>query len=207
MLQQNLRLRRERNSLEGGAAAHFGARHLPRIAGCAVCLTTCILGALPRVGKSLQPFHPLAMWSSVCWFARRGTTVSASRLRSGGRILGSSLGQSYSSSSGGRPLRTRSPTLCSAHPVYWFPHRGQRPLCRAHLGGGQNGGSSLRHGRAGASGGAITCIAGQRSSVAGAWPNPSFKPSPNSAARRPASAGPAAHFALAVQHAALPGPA
>ena len=31
--------------------------------------------------------------------------------------------------------------------------------------------------------------------------NPSLKPSPNGAARWPASAGPAAHFALAVQHA------
>ena len=77
-----------------------------------------------------------------------------------------------------------------------------------HLGGGRNGGSSLRHGRAGASGGAITSIAGPALlRFAGAWPNPSFKPSPNSAARRPASAGPAAHFALAGQHTALPGPA
>ena len=37
--------------------------------------------------------------------------------------------------------------------------------------------------------------------------NPSFKPSPNSVARRPASAGPAAHFALAVRRATLSGPA
>ena len=34
-----------------------------------------------------------------------------------------------------------------------------------------------------------------------AWPNPSFKPSPNSVAHQPSSAGPAAHFALAVWHA------
>ena len=47
------------------------------------------------------------MWSSVCWFARRGTTVSASRLRSGGRIRGYSLGPRYYSSS-------------SASSVYWF---------------------------------------------------------------------------------------
>ena len=40
-----------------------------------------------------------------------------------------------------------------------------------------------------------------------AWPNPSFKPSPNSVARRTASAGPAAHFALAVQRATLSVPA
>ena len=32
-------------------------------------------------------------------------------------------------------------------------------------------------------------------------PNPSFKPSPNGGSRWPSSAGPAAHFALAVQHA------
>ena len=38
-------------------------------------------------------------------------------------------------------------------------------------------------------------------------PNPSFKPSPNSVARRPSSAGPAAHFALAVQRATLSVPA
>ena len=38
-------------------------------------------------------------------------------------------------------------------------------------------------------------------------PNPSFKPSPNSVARRPASAGPAAHSALAVQRATLSVPA
>jgi hypothetical protein len=38
-------------------------------------------------------------------------------------------------------------------------------------------------------------------------PNPSFKPSLNSVARRPASAGPAAHFALAVQRATLLVPA
>ena len=31
--------------------------------------------------------------------------------------------------------------------------------------------------------------------------NPSFKPSPNGVSRRPVSAGPAAHFALAVQRA------
>ena len=40
-----------------------------------------------------------------------------------------------------------------------------------------------------------------------AQPNPSFKPSPNSVARRPSSAGPAAHFALAVQRATLSVPA
>ena len=38
-------------------------------------------------------------------------------------------------------------------------------------------------------------------------PNPSFKPSPNSVARQPSSAGPAAHFALAVQRATLSVPA
>ena len=38
-------------------------------------------------------------------------------------------------------------------------------------------------------------------------PNPSFKPSPNSVPRRPSSAGPAAHFALAVQRAPLSVPA
>ena len=38
-------------------------------------------------------------------------------------------------------------------------------------------------------------------------PNPSFKPSPNSVARRPSSAGPAARFALAVQRATLSVPA
>ena len=38
-------------------------------------------------------------------------------------------------------------------------------------------------------------------------PNPSFKPSPNSVARRPSSAGPSAHFALAVQRATLSVPA
>ena len=38
-------------------------------------------------------------------------------------------------------------------------------------------------------------------------PNPSFKPSPNSVARRPSSAGPAAHFALAVRRATLSVPA
>jgi len=38
-------------------------------------------------------------------------------------------------------------------------------------------------------------------------PNPSFKPSPNSVARWPSSAGPAAHFALAVQRATLSVPA
>ena len=32
-------------------------------------------------------------------------------------------------------------------------------------------------------------------------PNPSFKPSPNGMSRQPSSAGPAAHFALAVQRA------
>ena len=37
--------------------------------------------------------------------------------------------------------------------------------------------------------------------------NPSFKPSPNSVARQPSSAGPAAHFALAVRRATLSGPA
>ena len=40
-----------------------------------------------------------------------------------------------------------------------------------------------------------------------ALPNPSFKPSPNSVARRPSSAGPAAHHALAVQRATLSVPA
>ena len=39
------------------------------------------------------------------------------------------------------------------------------------------------------------------STVRRAEPNPSFKPSPNGGSRRPSSAGPAAHFALAVQHA------
>ena len=38
-------------------------------------------------------------------------------------------------------------------------------------------------------------------------PNPSFKPSPNSVPRRPASAGPAAHCAHAVQRATLSVPA
>ena len=38
-------------------------------------------------------------------------------------------------------------------------------------------------------------------------PNPSFKPSPNSVPRRPASAGPAAHHALAGQRATLSVPA
>jgi hypothetical protein len=38
-------------------------------------------------------------------------------------------------------------------------------------------------------------------------PNPSFKPSPNSVAHRPSSAGPAAYFALAVRHATLSVPA
>jgi hypothetical protein len=39
------------------------------------------------------------------------------------------------------------------------------------------------------------------------WPNPSFKRSSNSMSRRPSSAGHAAHFALAVQHATLFPPA
>jgi len=34
-------------------------------------------------------------------------------------------------------------------------------------------------------------------------PNPSLKRTANSVARRPSSAGPSAHFALAVQHATL----
>ena len=38
-------------------------------------------------------------------------------------------------------------------------------------------------------------------------PNPSFKPSPNSVPRRPASAGPAAHHALAGQRVTLSVPA
>ena len=38
-------------------------------------------------------------------------------------------------------------------------------------------------------------------------PNPSFKPSPNSVARRPSSAGPAANFALAVRRTTLSVPA
>ena len=38
-------------------------------------------------------------------------------------------------------------------------------------------------------------------------PNPSFKPSPNSVPRRPASAGPSAHHALAGQHVTLSVPA
>ena len=38
-------------------------------------------------------------------------------------------------------------------------------------------------------------------SVSNALPNPSLKPSPNGVARRPSSAGPAAHFALVVQRA------
>ena len=38
-------------------------------------------------------------------------------------------------------------------------------------------------------------------------PNPSFKPSPNSVARQPSSAGPSAHFALAVRRATLSVPA
>ena len=38
-------------------------------------------------------------------------------------------------------------------------------------------------------------------------PNPSFKRTPNSVSRQPASAGPAAHFALAARHATLPGSA
>ena len=42
-----------------------------------------------------------------------------------------------------------------------------------------------------------------RGSCGAVLPNPSFKPSPNSVARRPSSAGPAAHFALAVQRATL----
>ena len=37
----------------------------------------------------------------------------------------------------------------------------------------------------------------------GALPNPSFKPSPNRVPRRPASAEPAAHFALAGQRLTL----
>ena len=40
-----------------------------------------------------------------------------------------------------------------------------------------------------------------------ALPNPSFKRTPNSVAHQPASAGPAAHFALAVRRATLPGSA
>ena len=40
-----------------------------------------------------------------------------------------------------------------------------------------------------------------------AVPNPSFKPSPNGGPRWPASAGPLAHFALAVQRATLSSPA
>ena len=40
-----------------------------------------------------------------------------------------------------------------------------------------------------------------------AVPNPSFKPSPNGRPRWPASAGPSAHFALAVQRATLSVPA
>ena len=40
-----------------------------------------------------------------------------------------------------------------------------------------------------------------------ATPNPSFKPSPNSVPRQPSSAGPAAHFALAVWHVTLSVPA
>jgi hypothetical protein len=39
------------------------------------------------------------------------------------------------------------------------------------------------------------------------WPNPSFKRSSNSMSRWPSSAGPAAHFALAVQRATLFPPA
>ena len=39
------------------------------------------------------------------------------------------------------------------------------------------------------------------STVRRAEPNPSFKPSPNGGSRWPSSAGPAAHFALAAQHA------
>jgi len=38
-------------------------------------------------------------------------------------------------------------------------------------------------------------------------PNPSFKPRPDSVARQPSSAGPAAHFALAVRRATLSVPA
>ena len=38
-------------------------------------------------------------------------------------------------------------------------------------------------------------------------PNPSFKRTPNSVSRQSASAGPAAHFALAARHATLPGSA
>ena len=41
----------------------------------------------------------------------------------------------------------------------------------------------------------------RHSTVRRAEPNPSFKPSPNGGSRWPSSAGPAAHFALAVQHA------
>ena len=43
-------------------------------------------------------------------------------------------------------------------------------------------------------------------SPAAALPNPSLKASPNSVAHWPSSAGPAAHFALAVQRATLSGP-
>ena len=46
-----------------------------------------------------------------------------------------------------------------------------------------------------------------RFTVRRAEPNPSFKPSPNSVPRRPASAGPAAHHALAGQRVTLSVPA
>ena len=46
-----------------------------------------------------------------------------------------------------------------------------------------------------------------RPSRRASMPNPSFKRTPGSVAHQPASAGPAAHFALAVRRATLPGSA
>ena len=46
-----------------------------------------------------------------------------------------------------------------------------------------------------------------RGTLATALPNPSFKLTPNSVSHQAASAGPAAHFALAARHATLPGSA
>ena len=51
------------------------------------------------------------------------------------------------------------------------------------------------------------CLAPRHWPHGAALPNPSFKPSTNSVARRPSSAGPTAHFALAVQRATLLVPA
>ena len=161
---------------------------LTRIAGYAVCLTTRILGA-SRCSRSIL---------SQCGVQFVGSPAAAPP------------SQPPAFAAAGEFVATRLARVITVRQVL-VQFIGSPPaggvLSRAHLGGGRNGGSSLGHGRAGASGGAITCKGPALLCFASAWPNPSFKPSPNSAARRPASAGPAAHFALAVQHAALPGPA